>query len=250
MRILIVNDDGIDAVGIIVLAEVFCKDNDIMMVAPLEQRSAFSHSITIHDDIGFKKMEGRPYEAYAITGTPADCTKTGILYFNGGKPFDLVLSGINNGSNLGTDILYSGTVAAATEGTGHGIPSVAISLEKWDCGREVYLEAALFMRDNIDKFLDLARNENCVLNINYPVSASYKGVRLTKSGINLYDDCFVAGAKPNSLRIKGQPTAHKLNAPDCDVELIRQGYVTVTPLSCERNDEGALKRMKAMKLFG
>lgn len=248
MRILIVNDDGIDSVGIIVLAEIFGKDNDIMMVAPKNQRSAFSHSITIHEDIQYEQLD-KPYPAFAISGTPADCTKTGILFFNGGKPFDLVLSGINNGSNLGTDILYSGTVAAATEGATHGIPSIAISLEKWECPEQNYREAAQFLHANIDKFMSLLKGGCRVLNVNYPVVKPFKGVKLTKSGINLYDDCFIAGETSQSLRISGQPAAHSLNKEDCDVELIKKGYVTVTPLTTERNDNAALKKMKGKKIF-
>lgn len=248
MRILIVNDDGIDSVGIIVLAEVFCRDNDIMVVAPQNQRSAFSHSITIHEDITFRRVQ-RDYPAYAISGTPADCTKTGVLYFNDGKPFDLVLSGINNGSNLGSDILYSGTVAAATEGAAHGIPSIAISLEKWECPESDYRAAAEFLHDNVGKFLSLLPSPENVLNINYPVVHPFRGVRLTKSGINLYDDCFVAGATAHSLRISGQPVSHAKNQADCDVELIKRGFVTVTPLAIERDDEAALKRMKGKKIF-
>ena len=147
MRVLIVNDDGIDSVGIRVLADVFRRDNEVMVVAPMNQRSGFSHSITIGSEIDYVKAE-REYTAYAISGTPADCTKIGVLYFNDGAPFELVLSGINNGSNLGTDILYSGTVAAATEGATHGIPSIAISLEKWDCAESVYVEAAEFVKKN------------------------------------------------------------------------------------------------------
>lgn len=247
MKILITNDDGIDSVGIIVLAEVFGKDNDIMVVAPSRQRSAFSHAITVSEDITFERVD-RPYPAYAISGTPADCSKIAIQHFNTGAPFDLVLSGINNGANLGTDILYSGTVAAATEGAAQGIPAIAVSLQKWNCDEPVYRAAATFLQDNLPRFLALMEGKG-ILNINYPVTQPARGVRITPSGVNLYNDSFVAGQSPNSVRVQGQPTPHKLNGADTDVELIKQGYVTVTPLSLIRDDRQALAAMKGKHLF-
>lgn len=248
MRVLIVNDDGIDAVGIRTLAKRFEAKHEVMVVAPMNQRSGFSHSLTIDADILFERRE-YSYPAYAISGTPADCTKTGILYFNEGDDFDLVLSGINNGANLGTDILYSGTVAAATEGAMHGVASLAISLEKWNCPDSAYERAADFIYDNIDGFIKLCRAFGGVLNVNYPIKAPFKGVRLTKSGINLYNDSYAAGATDGSVRIYGQPTPHNLNDEDCDVELIKKGYVTVTPLTPDRNDSNALIKLKDMKIF-
>lgn len=248
MRVLIVNDDGIDSVGIRVLADTFRRDNDIVMVAPKSQRSGFSHSITIDADIEYEKI-AREYPTYAISGTPADCTKIGVLYFNDGAPFDLVLSGINNGSNLGTDILYSGTVAAATEGATHGIPSIAVSLEKWNCAEEKYVEAAEFLKKNIDKFIEMCSVFGGVVNINYPVTLPFQGVRATPMGINLYNDRYADVKHGASVRIVGQPTPHTLNSDDCDVELIKQGFVTVTPLTCDRNDFVALEKLKRSDFF-
>ena len=248
MRLLIVNDDGIDSVGIRVLADVFRDGNEITVVAPMNQRSGFSHSITIGDKIDYVKAE-REYTAYAISGTPADCTKTGVLYFNDGAPFELVLSGINNGSNLGTDILYSGTVAAATEGATHGIPSIAISLEKWDCDESVYREAAEFVKENIDKLLKICAVSGGVVNVNYPVAEPFKGVKLTKMGINLYNDRYAEENSGSSVRIVGQTTPHTLNDDDCDVELIKLGYATVTPLTSDRNDFVALEKLKGKNIF-
>lgn len=248
MKVLIVNDDGIDSAGIRILAERFRVGNDIMVVAPMRQRSGFSHSLTIDDDIFYEKKDF-PYHAFAISGTPADCTKTGILYFNKGEPFDLVLSGINNGPNLGTDILYSGTVAAATEGALHSVPSIAVSLEKWNCDEMFYRQAADFLFENIDGFMRACAEFGGVLNINYPVVKPFCGVKFTASGINLYNDRYAEGSKSGSVRIVGQPTPHTLNSADCDVELIKKGYVTVTPLSSERNDTAALNTIKGMKIF-
>ncbi len=248
MRVLIVNDDGIDAVGIRTLAERFAREHEVMVVAPMDQRSGFSHSLTIDKDILFEK-KSYPYPAYAISGTPADCTKTGVLYFNDGKPFDLVLSGINNGANLGTDILYSGTVAAATEGALQGIPSIAISMQEWNCPQKMYSQAADFVYEERQSLMNLCDAFGGVLNVNYPVSEPFKGVKLTKAGINIYNDSYSAGATDGSVRIYGKPTLHSLNDDDCDVELIKQGYVTVTPLSSDRNDLSALSKLKGLKIF-
>lgn len=241
MKILITNDDGIDSVGIIVLAEIFGKDNDIIMVAPRSQRSAFSHSITISEDITVEKHD-RPYPAYAISGTPADCTKIAISYLNRGAPFDLVLSGINNGPNLGTDILYSGTVAAATEGAVMNVPSIAVSLQKWNCDESVYRAAATFLHGHIERLTEWL--QVCkILNINYPVTHSVRGMRVVPTGFNRYDDCYYPGATPDSVRVQGMPVPSDDTDADTDLCQIRNGYVTVTPLSLLRDDAAAIRRL-------
>lgn len=243
MRILITNDDGIDAVGINVLAEVFCKDNDVYVVAPSRQRSACSHSITIFEELVFEKVQRENYTAYSVSGTPADCVKLGLLHLVKGK-IDLVISGINNGSNLGSDTMYSGTVAAAFEGAYLGVRSIAISLTTWEEPQIKYREAANFLLGNLSALTALKLPSRTILNVNYPGSHPFKGVKGTKVGLNLYDDCFIEGSSPSSVSLRGKPILHDNNDLDCDVELAKLGFATVSPITMDNNDYASLKLVK------
>ena len=146
MNILITNDDGIYADGIIELSKEISKIANVYVVAPEGQRSATGHSITIHSPIMVQESYmGDNIKAYSISGTPADCVKIGIEAIFKDINFDLVLSGINNGPNLGTDVIYSGTVSAAIEGFILNKPSIAVSYNKFKVKREIYAEAAKYV---------------------------------------------------------------------------------------------------------
>ena len=132
MYILVTNDDGVWAPGVQALARKMTEVGNVVLVAPLEEKSAVGHGITIRDPIQVKelKVEGLS-QVWGVNGTPADCVKLGLqelLQHECG----LVISGINNGPNMGTDVLYSGTVSAAIEGVIMGVPSLAVSLASWD----------------------------------------------------------------------------------------------------------------------
>lgn len=245
MRILLANDDGIEAEGIRALYDALRDRHACTVVAPDGERSAFSHSLSIHSDLYYRKTEA----GYAVSGTPADCVKLGILHLMDARP-DVVISGVNNGSNLGSDIMYSGTVSAAMEAAYLGVRGIAVSLSHHNAPSSVYAAAARLIADNLDAFLRLPVHSETVLNVNYPVRAAYKGLRFTKAGINLYNDSFVAGEQEGSVRLKGVPVEHDRNDEDCDVELIKKGYATVTPLRLDRNDYEALERLKQVKFFG
>ena len=127
MRILVANDDGIESEGIKTLAKVLSKRHKVTIVAPDGNRSAFSHSLTISKNLIFKEVKvSDDFDAYTVSGTPADCVKFALHYFTDEK-FDMVCSGINMGNNLGSDIMYSGTVAAAVEANFLGLKSIAFS---------------------------------------------------------------------------------------------------------------------------
>ncbi|MDU3351167.1 MAG: 5'/3'-nucleotidase SurE, partial [Clostridium sp.] len=168
MKILITNDDGINARGIIALAKEISKKHEIIVVAPREQKSASSHSISIHNPIKIREEKlDENFKAYSLVGTPADCTQAGLSLLGG--DIDIVISGINRGLNCGTDILYSGTVSAAVEGAIYSVPSIAISMDvDWSKEDEDYSKAAKW----ISKILDVAEKdylkENVVLNVNVP----------------------------------------------------------------------------------
>ncbi len=242
MRILTVNDDGIDAVGLRILTETLAEKHDVVTVAPESERSAFSHSISIHNDIHVRRTD-KYSEAYSISGTPADCVKLGVLHLFRDAPPQLVVSGINNGSNLGSDVMYSGTVSAALEAAYLGIRGISVSLSERDCSEEYYVRAARLVADRLDEFVSLKLPVSTVLNVNYPCSAPFVGIRSAKIGLNVYDDVYV-DAGGEYVRIIGHPIPHEMNDPDCDVELIKQGYATVSPISTDRNDYASLEVLR------
>lgn len=244
MRILITNDDGHDAEGIRALYDALRIRHDCTVVAPDGERSATGHAITIHRDVFFRKTEC----GYAVSGSPADCVKLGVLHLLPAPP-DLVVSGVNNGSNLGSDIMYSGTVSAAFEAAYLGVRGIAVSLSNHNAPSEFYARAAALVATHLDAFTQLPIGTNTVLNINYPVRAPFVGIRFTKAGINLYNDRFIVGETEGSVRLKGVPVEHDRNDEDCDVELIKKGYATVTPLKMDRNDYDALARLTEKKIF-
>lgn len=129
MRILVVNDDGIHAAGIVCLAELSKEFGEVWVVAPMNQCSAMSHKISVHGNMKIQEEADFPVEgvhAYSVDGTPADCVKAGIRVIMPEKP-DIIFSGVNNGYNVGYDIAYSGTVGAAMDGLLHGVPAIAYS---------------------------------------------------------------------------------------------------------------------------
>lgn len=247
MRILFCNDDGIKAAGIQILAKTFTEDHEVYIVAPDTERSAFSHSLTIFKDLHLKMEETIPgvKAAYSTSGTPADCVKFAILHIMKDCKPDLVISGINNGPNLGSDIMYSGTVAGAMEAAYLGIPAIAVSLTYWNKDEIHYYEAANFIKRNLSKIRELQPDQNTVININYPVLAPCKGAKITKTGINLYSDLFIKGDLDGSFRLRGMPIEHGINDEDCDVEWSKKGYATITPLKLDRTDYSILEKMRA-----
>ncbi len=238
------NDDGIGAAGLTALADALTKEHDVYVIAPTSQKSAAGHGISVHSPITYTRLSPEKYSLrIAADGTPADCVKLAVLYFmKDGLP-DLVISGINQGANIGSDIIYSGTVSAALEGTYLGIPSIAISnvSKKFIEG---YTLAAEMLRRNLDKFMSFDMPPFTAFNINYP-SQPHKGVKVVRAGINKYTD-FFSEVGENSLLIDGEPTTDGMDE-DTDVVQVRRGYVTVTPITLDRNNYAMLEKMKGMK---
>ncbi|MFW6122036.1 MAG: 5'/3'-nucleotidase SurE [Petrotogales bacterium] len=190
MRILLTNDDGIMAQGIRTMARCLSKEHEVIVVAPEVERSATGHAITIRTPLWAKEVRlGKEEIGYAINGTPADCVKLGLLAMTNEK-IDLVISGINRGPNLGTDVLYSGTVSGALEGAVTGIPSIAISSENYN---EPYFEtAANFMIEFLRRFDIKQIPELTALNINVPSVPLHeiKGWKVTRQSRRRYKSDF------------------------------------------------------------
>ncbi len=232
MKILITNDDGINARGIIALAKEISKKHEIIVVSPREQKSASSHSISIHNPIKIREEKlDENFKAYSLVGTPADCTQAGLSLLGG--DIDIVISGINRGLNCGTDILYSGTVSAAVEGAIYSVPSIAISMDvDWSKEDEDYSKAAKW----ISKILDVAEKdylkENVVLNVNVPNinEEDIKGLKVCRLGKSTYKTNYILVEENEDKVYVTKGTRNDILEDDSDLYFLSQGYVTLTPL--------------------
>ncbi|MBZ9688810.1 5'/3'-nucleotidase SurE [Clostridium estertheticum] len=233
MRLLITNDDGINAKGIYALAKALEKNHEVIIVAPDNERSACGHSITLSRPLIVKEvvLEGLESKAFSVDGTPADCVKIAINKLIDGK-IDMVVSGINKGLNLGTDVLYSGTVSAAIEASIYKVPSMAISMqinkdvENYEMAAKYAGEILLTAKANNIK-------NDIVLNVNVPIlkENEIKGIKVCKIGSRLYNNCYTGIAGENNethYEIKGQ--LKDIHEEDSDTLYFKEGYVTVTPL--------------------
>lgn len=234
MKLLLTNDDGVNAKGIYALAKELEKNYELIIVAPDSERSASSHSITIKKTLFIKQvhLEGLKSKAYSLSGTPADCVKFAIDKFADEK-IDMVLSGINNGFNIGMDVLYSGTVSAAIEAASNNVPSMATSLEVKDGIEGDYEAAAKYAAKVLEKVKDKFLKGNVVLNLNIPLLPlkQMKGIKICRIGGRSFLGHFIEvdsedGGK--GFRLKGK--ANELHDNDTDVYFIKQGYATLTPL--------------------
>lgn len=183
LKIFVSNDDGINAPGLKVAERIAAEiSDDVWVVAPESEQSGASHSLTIQDPLLLRKISK---QRFAVNGTPTDCVMLGVNHVLGGELPDLIISGVNRGANLGEDVLYSGTVAAASEGAILGIPSIAMSQATTIPGRTVHWGTAEhFGPQIIRKLLKAGWKDGILMNINFPpvVAASANGFAITKQG--------------------------------------------------------------------
>ena len=252
MNILITNDDRIYADGIIELAKAISKIANVYVVAPESQKSATGHAITIHNPIMVHKIDmGENIKSYAISGTPADCVKVGIEGLFKDINIDLVLSGINNGSNLGTDVIYSGTVSAALEGFILNKPSIAISYDEVNVKREIYKDASKYvvnLVENIKDKLDLLND--CILNVNIP-NTKIKGSKITKLGQRNYDNAMVEKINPFGQKYYwiGGKLMELDQDEDSDIACVKDGYISITPINIEMTNLRKFELLKDIKMI-
>lgn len=249
MKILLTNDDGINAEGIQVLAKHLEKNNEVIIAAPSEQKSASSHSITVRTGLLVKeqKLPGIKSRAYSITGTPADCVRLAVDKLVDGK-VDMVISGINQGYNVGIDVVYSGTVSAAIEAAICKIPSIAVSLGVADADEECDYNIPA---DFAEKVLDIAKDkylkDDVVLNLNVPnlKREEIKGIKVCKTGFKMYDDTYVEKHENNkSIGYYQQGKLTGYDIEETDLYYIKRGYVTLTPLHYDLTNYEILKQVK------
>lgn len=259
MKLLISNDDGIFAPGIRSLANTLAAANhDVTVVCPDRERSATGHGLTLHQPIRADIVTDvfhPSIKAWACSGTPSDCVKLALWALLDSPP-DFVVSGINQGSNLGTDILYSGTVSAAMEGTIEGIPSIAISLTSFSCFE--FQPAADFAVSLLKQLETSPLNENSMLlNVNVPAIPSSKiaGVLVTRQGIRRYVDVFEKRTDPRGKTyywLAGELLEEVEVEPiladvPTDVEAIASNYITITPLQYNLTYASKLKQLTDKK---
>lgn len=258
MRLLLTNDDGIFSEGLEALRIEFQNaGHDVVVVAPALQQSAQSHSITLYHPLVLRTVElPGGGKGLAVEGTPADCVKIGLHEIAPIRP-DACISGINNGSNTGLNIFYSGTVGGAFEAALHGIPSFAVSLDTK--AAEDYSPSARMARRLIEQIMPHA-GERTLFNINIPNLAEeqVKGVRFCRQDVLPYQDAFERRTDPRGrvyFWLKEEILHPDANAPrnghaafPPDQPQLKQGYITVTPIQLDVTDYERLKRLKDLAL--
>ena len=235
--ILLSNDDGIEASGIKDLYEGLRKSGRVYVVAPAVNQSASSHSFSLRKPLKVRRLRPR---WLAVHGTPTDCvliSHHGILK----RAIDLVFSGINDSPNLGEDVLYSGTVAAAIEGAMLGMPAVAVSYLESGVNRAV---AQRFVRGLVPLLLAGLLPGKSLLNVNVP-PGSIRGVRVTRLGKRIYRDMAIKGRLPDgevSWTIDGELAFE--DSAGSDFEAVHSGYVSITPLHLDMTHHGEIERLE------
>lgn len=242
--IMLTNDDGVGAPGLLALAEALGVLGRVVIVAPDRDNSAASHSLTMRRPLHVKEVA---VDTYAIDGTPADCVMIGVNKVLPTRP-DLVVSGINPGPNLGDDINYSGTVSAAREGTLLAIPSFAVSLVAANDEECLYPVAAVQARILAAEVLERGLPANTLFNVNVPNRPAEEilGRRYTRQGRRLYDNAIQETFDPWGRRHYwiGGGTPHWSEEPDTDVQTVLIGYVSITPLHLDMTNHWALRELK------
>lgn len=234
-HILVTNDDGYDAPGILALATAMKTLGAVDVAAPATNQSASGHKKTLFQSVPVEETQladGTP--ALAVTGSPADCIAFTALGISNRKwPPRLVVSGINRGGNMGQDITYSGTVTAALEATINGVPAVAISLADRDANTvEEYEVAAQVALTVVKKLLEKSLPPLTILNVNVPAGNSVKGIRIARQGVRIYSDELEAVGQNGELayRIVGPEPGGKVDEEGTDLWAVHNGYASVTPI--------------------
>lgn len=251
MRILITNDDGIDAQGIKRLAEALLtlEGAEVYVVAPVEEKSGVGHGVTYRSALAAEERDfyGMSVKAWAVNGNPADCVKAAyhLLFEDNQKP-NIVFSGINVGTNLGRDIYYSGTCSGAREAVILGVPGVAVSYDNWydqDNYGQVCEIIAPIVKEFSEKALKGELPADVFWNINIPhlPKNEVKGIVPATLSLHHYEDKYTQEAEGYFLT-RNYPEVMPLAEPD-DYHLVKHGYIAVTPVHIDATDRTLLKQM-------
>ncbi|MEQ1789857.1 MAG: 5'/3'-nucleotidase SurE [Rickettsiales bacterium] len=249
-RILITNDDGINAEGLKVLERIALEiSNDVWVVAPEVEQSGAAHSLTLHLPVRVRKIAPK---RFAVSGTPTDCVLLALqeIMRLEKKPVTLLLSGVNHGSNVGDDVTYSGTIAAAMEGTILNIPSIALSLMGNGSDELNWQTAEKYAPEIIKKLIDVGWRENTLINMNFPDCDASKvlGVKVCPQGKRIVNIKLSERNDP-----KGRPYfwlgGDRDNTPKetgVDIDYLRDNYITVTPICMDLTDYQSMEKISAV----
>ena len=249
MKILVSNDDGIHANGINTLAQKLSQMHEVYLVAPDRERSAMGHALTLHKPIRIEEVE-RPYpvaKAFSVSGTPSDCVKLALNALLDVE-IDVVVSGINHGPNLGSDVLYSGTVSAALEGAIHGLPSIAVSLVNGSEKHANFSHGAEFIYNFLPKAMESGFPSKSILNINIPAVSLHHmaGIKITELGTRMYTDSYERRVDPRGgvyYWLAGE-VIDTTESEASDVEAIRNNMVSISPVHFNLTNFKAIEEVK------
>lgn len=250
MRILLTNDDGVDSAGLLALYTALAPHHQVDIIAPNRNWSISGHNRTMDNPLRITKITLRDgTEAFSTDGSPADCVALAALGFLPQKP-ELVISGINNGFNLGNDITYSGTVAAAMEGIINGMPAIAVSTDtKPEWRVEVAAEAVARLVEQVQK-RGLA--PDILLNMNVPSlpHEAIKGIRITTLGKRVYQDQLVerVDLRGRNYYWLGGNEIENHPEPGTDVEAVEEGYASITPIHMDLTNHKLLDTLRTWDL--
>lgn len=239
MKILISNDDGVQAAGILALNQAMCTLGDVTVVAPERNRSGASNSLTLENPLRAVTLENG---FIAVEGTPTDCVHLAITGLLDSEP-DMVISGINAGANLGDDVLYSGTVAAAMEGRFLGFPAIAVSLVGQQCRH--YQTAARVSQLIVERLQKEPLPADTILNVNIPDVpwSDIRGIQATRLGHRHKSEPVIRSTDPRGRPIYwvGPPGGEQDAGPGTDFHAIRENFVSVTPIHIDLTQYSALE---------
>ena len=245
-KILITNDDGISSRGIYALWEAMNDIGETFIAAPSSEQSASSHSLTLSSPLRVEILERKNgFKGWSISGTPVDCVKIAIRSLMKKSP-DILVSGVNHGANLGNNIMYSGTVSAATEGMIMGVPSIAISLASYETDN--YDVVKKYAKNIVTNVLDHGLPQDTLLNVNVPYCKlkEIRGLKITSQGNQYFIDEYEKRFDPRNNEyywIKGQMIDEDQSI-DYDGKAIQENYVSVTPIHFKLTNELYKKDLK------
>lgn len=246
MKILLTNDDGIYAEGLWVLHRRFVAGHDVIVVAPDRERSAVGYGITLSEPLRMTQVNvNSECSGYAVSGTPVDCIKLGMLELLDTRP-DMVVSGINPGANVGININYSGTVSAAREAALYGLPAIAVSVQ--GNAIEDYDEIAQFVETLAENVLDKGLPFGTILNVNIPDCplCETAGVRISRQGLTLFSEHLEKRLDPRKRVYywQGGELGADFEHPDVDGAVLQEKYISITPIKCDMTDYQLIDDLK------
>ncbi len=249
MLILLTNDNGVYAEGLKALQKELRPFHEVYVVAPEKEMSATGHAITLHKPLRVAEVKMRDGTiSWAVNGTPSDCVKLAVKTILPHKP-DIVISGINNGSNLGNDVFYSGTVSAAVEGYFMGFPAIAVSLLV-DSREPDYSYAASYIRDLLDTLGSKIIEDKLLLNINIPYLGpeKIKGTKITKLGQRTYINVFDQRVDPRGRKYywMAGDLAEELADDELDTGATKNGFISITPLNLDLTNYAQIEELKKL----